>query len=221
MADNSNDGGMFYDMKEPSQMMDYGALTEATAYKGKGEKKFGAEFVLAPDHPDLTPMKEVAKAVARAEWGDGVDLSTIEWPFKNGDKASEKRIANGKAGDLYAGKVILRPRSKFAIELVWVENGKVITTPSDTQHAKRVAGQRFYKGILALGSFKFVAMDKPNAEEGGKPRQVVCYLNKVFSTGSGERIGGRSAQDAFKGYIGRAKTEDPTKGKVADDDIPV
>lgn len=218
MADKQNDG-MFYDMKEPSQMMDYGALTEAAAYKGKGEKKFGAEFVLPADHADLAPMKEIAKSVARAEWGDGVDLSTIEWPFKNGDKASEKRIANGKAGDLYAGKVIMRPRSKFAVELVWVENGKVITAQSDSTLAKQVVGQRFYKGVLALGSFKFVAMDKPNADEGGKPRQVVCYLNKVFSTGSGDRVGGRSAEDAFKGYIGRAKAEDPTKGKVADDDI--
>lgn len=219
MAEKSQtEGGAFFDMNEPATFMQYGGLTEMQAYKGEANKKYGGEFVLEPDHPDLPKMKALAIKLAREEWGESVDLNTIEWPFKSGNKLSEKRVAKGKAGDLYAGKVIMRPRSKFPIELVWVENGKVIKTTGDTDFAKAQAGQKFYLGVKALGSLKFQAMTLEGAEQDRK--LVVCYLNKVFSTQSGDRIGGRSAEDAFKGYIGRAKSEDPTRGKVADDDIP-
>ncbi len=204
-----------YFMNEPGTFMQYDSLTKATAYKGKGKEKFGAEFVLAPDHPDVAPMKALAAKLAREEWGDNVDFATIEWPFKNGNKLSEKRIANGKAGDLYAGKVVMRPRSDFAVELSWRENGKTIAVQSDTDAAKSQVNQRFYRGVLALGGFTFKAMTVDER------KFVTCYLNKVYSTGEGKRVGGgQSAEDAFKGYIGRAKTEDPTKGRVADDDIP-
>lgn len=219
MVDTKNDGGMFYDMKVAAQFMQYGGLTEKKGYKGNDTNaKYGAEFILAPDHPDLAPMKEIAKQVARAEWGDNVDVNTIEWPFKSGNKLSEKRVAKGKAGDLYAGKVIMRPRSLFAVELVWSENGAFVKTASDTEFAKLHVNTRFYPGVLASGSFKFQAMEIDGAE--GTRKLVVCYLNKVFSTGKGERVGGRSAEEAFKGYLGRASAEDPTKGRVADDDIP-
>lgn len=212
MTDNKNDGA-FFDMTQPAAFMNYGGLTEMKAYKGDQNKKYGGEFVLDPSNPDLAKMKELAKQVARARWGESVDLNTIEWPFKNGNKLSADRVAKGKQGDLYNGKVVMRPRSKFAIEMVWEENGALVKTTSDTALAKSVAGQRFYPGVQALGSLKFVAMDEPR-------KLVAVYLNKVFSTGEGERVGGRSAEEAFKGYIGRAKTEDPTRGKVADDDIP-
>lgn len=219
MAEKKQNDGLFYDMEQPAQFMQYGGLTEQKAYRGNDNKKYGAEFILAPEHSDLPKMKEIAKTVARSMWGDSVDLNTIEWPFKSGNKASEKRIAKGKAGDLYAGKVLLRPRSKFAIELVWEENGKVIKTTGDTEFAKAQVATRFYPGVLALGSLKFQAMEIDG--ENGTRKLVVCYLNKVFSTQTGERVGGRSAEEAFKGYIGRAKNEDPTKGSVRDDDIPL
>lgn len=205
-----------YDLSTPAPGLHL-ALVEPKPYmengKPKGDPKYGGLFVLPADHPDLVPMKQKAIAVARAEWGEGVELGTIGWPFSSGDAMAAARAAKGKNGDFYKGKAVLKSRSQFAPMASWIANGQVLEVPSNELSGN--AG-KFYSGVECLATFNFVAM----VVNGNK--YVTAYLNKVFSTGKGERVGGmgRPASEAFKGYIGRATTEDPTKGKVADDDIP-
>lgn len=206
-----------YDMTKPTPFL-HPALTEPKPYidevtgKAKGDPKYGGVFTLDADHPDLNPMKQKAIAVARAEWGDGVELAGINWPFGSGDKAAAKREAKNKNGDLYKGKAVLKARSLFEPMCSWVENGNVREVPSKELGPN---ASKFYSGVEALATFNFVPMTVD-----GK-RYVTAYLNKVFSTGKGQRVGGgKPAAEAFKGYLGRATAENPTAGKVADDDIP-
>lgn len=217
MTDQKEKGLGLYDLTKPARFL-HPALLEAKPYidpktkKAKGDPKYGGVFTLEADHPDVVPMKQKALAAARGEWGSDVDLNSIEWPFKNGDKLAEERVKINKKGDLYAGKVVLKARSLFEPMCSWIENGAVREVPSKELGA---AASKFFNGVEALATFNFVAMTVD-----GK-RYVTAYLNKLFSTGKGERVvGGRSAAEAFSGYIGKTTNENPTKGTGMDDDIP-
>jgi hypothetical protein len=205
MADNNG----IYDLKNPAPFLHFGALFEGQKYNGKGDPKFGGEFVFPADHPDLQPLKDKAISVAKAEW-PGVELATVGWPFKSGDKRAKERAEKGKDGKFYAGKAVLKSRSKYAIMVSWFDNGKIVEVASDDAVAK-ANSSKFFNGSECLASFNFT----PVVVDGKK--YITAYLNKVFATGKGERVGGgRSAAEAFKGYVGQATTEDPTVGTVAD-----
>jgi hypothetical protein len=203
-----------FDMTVPTTMV-WPALLEAKPYmeagKQKGEPKFGATFLFTPEHVDLKAAKALAVGVARGKW-PGISLKEVGWPVSSGDEYAAKRDAGGKDGALCKGKALLKARSKYEPMLSWVEGGKIKEIPSTT--AGSVAQAKFFSGASVLATFNFVAV-----EVSGK-KYVTAYLNKVFSTGKGERVGGgRSAAEAFKGYIGHATAEDPTAGSL-DDEIP-
>lgn len=211
-----------FDMTVAAPIM-HPALTEAKPYMengvAKGKPKYGVVFLLDPAHVDLAAMKQKAIAVARAEWGADVDLSlghgadTSGWPFADGNKASDKRIAKGKAGDAYKGKALLKAQSLFPPKCSWIGAGGKFTEVMSNELG--VNSNKFYAGAECVGQINFVPMIVT-----GK-KYVVAYLNLLFANGKGTRIQGegRSAAEAFKGYIGKATAADPTKGGL-DDDIP-
>lgn len=208
----TNQEGIF-DMTTATPML-WPALHEPKAYqengKDKGEKKYGATFVFSADHTDWKAIKDKAVSVARAKW-PGVELATVGWPFISGNDYAQKRQAKGKDGSYFTGKGMLKSRSVFEPRLCGIENGHM----TDYEGEGRVkAKAKFYSGVGSLAEFNFVAV-----EVNGK-RYVTAYLNMVFSTNKGERVGGgKSAAETFKGYVGTASAEDPTKGDL-DDEIP-
>lgn len=182
---------------------------DAKTGKEKGEPKFGATFLLTPDHPDFAGLKAKAAAVARAMWPDG-DFAGITFPFKSGDKYVAQRETAGKPSqkEIFGGKILLKGASMFPIALSATVNGKFTEFEGEAKEANKPL---FYSGVLALAEFNFVAYDL-------ETRSVTAYLGKVYSTNKGTRIGGgRSAAEAFKGYLGHASSENPTLG---DDEIP-
>ena len=84
-----------------------------------------------------------------------------------------------------------------------------------------VAKSKFYNGAIVVPRLNFVIKTK-NGDG------VKAYLDMVFATVGkdgkpGKKIGGISAAEAFKGYIGEMSSEDPTGGQGAsdlDDEIP-
>lgn len=221
-----------FDMTVPTTMMVYlykgvSALVSPAPYidpdtgKERGDPRFGAEFLFAADHPDLLPLKKLAAQMAQAKW-PGLDLSPaarkVKFPFANGNQRAADRKAKGKDGSLTVNKAILKASSKYAPMVSWIENGK-LTEIVSTDLANSPALGKFFSGAECLATFKFVTTEiKDKDAEGGIKRYVSAYLNKVFSTGKGTRVGGgRSAAEAFKGYIGQSTTEDPTAGDVGDD----
>jgi len=187
------------------------AFKDPKTGKDRGEPKYGCRFLFTSDHVDLAGLKAKMLAVGKSAWPDA-ELNTIKWPLRSGTQEIARAKANGKkAPDFLDGKAILSARSKFEPRLSGWENNRVTDYEGD---AKNKAKSKFYSGVEALGEFNFVAN-----EVDGK-RSVTCYLNQVFTTGKGKRMGGgQSAQEAFKGYTGHATQEDPTGGDL-DDEIP-
>lgn len=207
-----------YSLTKPV-VMSHPNLFEARAFGKKGKEsgvpKFSANFVFPVDHPDLKPLKQLAAKIARAKWPDR-DLKTLSFCFTNGDKLADKRKTAGKEdGEFQRGKVVVAARSRYEPRLAGVENGK----PLDYEGPARLAAKgKFYFGVEVLAQVNLVAYDGV----GNNPDGVTAYLNMVFTTNKGERLGGggQSAAEAFRGYIGSTTQEDPTAGAAVDDEIP-
>ena len=202
-------------------VLDFPHLFEAKAFKrnGKesGEPKFGANFIIPQDHPDLANLKATMARVAKAKWPSR-SLGELKFPLTAGDKLADKRKA--KAGkddaDHMRGKLVLTARSKFPPALGGRENGKDVDY--DTEIKKSQAKTKFYSGCEVLAQFNFVAY-----EGGTGPDGVTAYLQMVYTFNRGAKIAGagRSAAETFRGYTGTATEEDPTGGwEQAGDEIP-
>ncbi len=190
----------------------------------EGEPKYSANFIFSMDHPDLAGIKSAAIEAAKAGW-PGRDLKEIHWPWTAGNaliakRANKARVAGKQydpARDEYMkDKLVLPGRSKNPIQLIGIENRRPVeydTPVLITQNFKKM----FYPGVEALGVFTFVPY--PGV---GTDNNVACYLNMVLSTGKGTRLAfGRTAQEAFSGYLGGLSSEDPTGGAgFGDEEIP-
>ena len=205
-----------YDTTVPAPMIYTDTLFEARPFKDasgkeKGDPKFSALQIFRADHPDLQPMKAKAVAAAKAMWPNA-DLKEIRFPFKSGSADNKKRVEGGKkARDYMEGCVFITGRSKFQPRLSAFLAGKI--TDLETPLQQTANKGLFFGGAETLAEYNFVA-----SEVDGK-RSVTAYLNMVLTTGKGKRLtGGRSAAEAFKGYVGHTTDEDPTAG-VEDDEI--
>jgi Protein of unknown function (DUF2815) len=211
-------------------------LFEPKAFKPKGNRavdpstaKYSANFVIAPDHPDVQAMRHQILAVAQARWPGRDFTSGFAWPVGSGDKAADRRQeANRQAGKLgedgvsgrddgaYArGKLLLVARGKFAPGLAVIHNSAIVDLSTPALIATH-RGQFFF-GAEVLASVKFDAYDGV----GANPDGVCAYLNSVLATGRGERIAGeRSAATTFAGYAGKVTATDPLHGATRDSSMP-
>jgi hypothetical protein len=195
-------------------------LIDARQYKGKGDPKWDALFEL--DQADLDALKVTAIAVAKDKW-PGRDLKELNFPFKthtrmidkagkNAEKAG-KDVAKAKAraAELYKeGKFYLKSATKIEPELSYFDGPKWVVYDDKT---RKQAKKHFYNGAFLVPEFNFVAYAGDDDKDG-----ITAYINLALFAKNGERIGGRSGAEAFKGYAGKVTNEDPTGGGLEDDD---
>lgn len=203
--------------------LDFPHLFEAKAFvkngKPAGEPKFGANFIIDPNHVDLQNLKAAMAKVAKAKWPSRA-LGELKFPLSRGDELADKRKKKTGKDDAehLRGKLVITARSKFPPALGGRENGKDVDY--DTEIKRSQAKTKFYSGTECLAQFNFVAY------EGGQgPDGVTAYLQQVYTFNRGAKIAGagRSAAETFRGYTGTATEEDPTGGNwdtSSRDEIP-
>jgi hypothetical protein len=196
-------------------VMTFPNLHEAKAFgpKGKesGEPKFSANFLFAPDNKDFKAMKALAVQIAHQMW-PGRDVKELCFPFSSGDKLADDAKAKNKNAEFNRGKYVMAARSKYEPRLSGIENGVAVDYEGD---ARKAAKSKFFPGVEVLAQFNFVAYKGV----GRNPDGVTAYLNMVFTTGKGERLGGGApAAEVFSAYIGKPSNLDPVG--VMDDEIP-
>lgn len=200
---------LFPNLLEPKPFMKNG--------KAQGEPKYSASLIFEAENPDLKAMKEKVTSLARMRWPDK-PFSELAFPFSNGDKNADKRVAKGKQdGEHLRGKVLMKSSSKYEPRLSVLVDGKLVDL--DTDMLKAAHKGKFYNGVEVLAQINFVPYDPigENAKGG-----VTAYLNMVVSTGKGKRLsGGATASEVFKGYVGGISAEDPTGADNLDDVIGI
>jgi hypothetical protein len=66
-----------------------------------GKAKYGASFLFEEGSEELANLKAKAVAVARAKWGDDVDLKGLKFPFTKGTKLKKLADEKKKDGSFY------------------------------------------------------------------------------------------------------------------------
>lgn len=197
------------------------AYTDRRTKKSSGDPKFSVRLVIDPNTDDFTVIKKLCVDAARAKW-PGRALSELKFPFTKGDdviakaKTSAARDNKTYDGNLdwLSGKITIWCRSTFRPKMAAIVNGKVADVAEDD---KQSIQKHFFSGAEAHVVLKVNAYD----EVGTNPAGVNIYLNEVFATGKGKKIGGnRSAASTFSGYAGKMSAEDPTSGFHEDEDVP-
>lgn len=193
--------------------------------KETGEAKYSGVWCFEPNSTDLANLKAKAAEAAKAKW-PGRALGELQFPFKDGTKECERRLAKlkaegkdeGERGDFMKGKVLMKASSKFQPKLsVWLPGSKAPVELTD-EAAFKAHGGKFYFGVQSMVEVNFVPYDA--VREGDKDG-ITAYVQQVCSINKGERLaGGRSAAETFKGYSGTVSNEDPTGGSAMDDEIP-
>jgi Protein of unknown function (DUF2815) len=174
-----------------------------------GTETFDATIELTKE--EVTPVLEVIKKVAAQKW-PGKSLKELKLPLKKAEVAIAEAIAKGKDASIYTeGTYLLEARSKYQPPLSWAEAGKLVELDGTNLN---VAKQKFYNGAIVVPRLNFVIKTK-NGDG------VKAYLDMVFATVGkdgkpGKKIGGISAAEAFKGYVGAVSGEDPTGGQATE-----
>lgn len=94
------------------------SLFEKDSYVANGkESKPQYKLELAFEPGALSTIEDKLADAAVKEWGAGADAQydagTINTPIKDGDKMAAKREAEGKTGDAYKGKDVIRANTQY------------------------------------------------------------------------------------------------------------
>jgi hypothetical protein len=170
--------------------------------KEQGEAKFSSSFLFEADSDELKNLKANAVKIAKAKWGDDIDLKSLKFPFTNGAALKKKADNKGKDGSFYEGQVMMKSSSKFAPTVL---DGRQ-DPPAETIDQKLL-----YSGCYVAGEVNFVAYNGDDDEDGNEvPGGVTAYLNAIVFVAKGDRIAGKDHAAAFRGITGSASSEDPT-----------
>jgi hypothetical protein len=211
--------------------------------QGQAKPVYSATFLIDPAAPlfigkdksitqrCLTIAKEefpglFAEAITAAKANGGATVlgvlkhlkaAGVSFPFDRGDEINAERARDGKKPyDWAPGKIMFRaskPTHKANGDeipppaLGSVESGKGVLYNRATDLA--LNGAKFYHGAEVFFSVQFAGFSID-----GK-RHIKAYLNKVFVTGKGERLGGGGAE-TFNSFLGNVTNTNPT-----DDEVPL
>lgn len=163
--------------------------------------------------------------LAKEKFGEDFDvvqavkLGALSWPFKSGDlKADEK----GEKADHYRGKKYWRAKAMSEINgspnspALYFENNGLVQLHRGTLAGDRDIGNKFYGGAICTAEVTAVAGTS------GPNKYVTLYVNSVVFERDGDRLGGGSGMERFRGVRGGKTDYDPSEGMEAglDDEIP-
>lgn len=149
---------------------------------------------------------------AAAEWGQKVvddwadEKIDIIFPFINGDKQAAKREAEGKSGDAYKGKMILRAHTTFNNMGVDGPGGAAVYGP-DTAKVEAVNQDIVYPGCYGILAVTFGAYKNNDGDFA-----ITAYLVAFQKTKDGERLVTPQDHSTLFKPVGRTATAGAAEG---------
>ncbi len=202
--------GFFNNQRKPVRAI-YCNVIETAKIPKNGKmidtEKYDVTLILDAD--DIKGLKDKAIEVARLVW-PGRDLKELKFPFKKSDEVAAKKKAKKQDADvsMYTpGTFVMSARSGFEVGLSWLD-GTTVKDKLDKNDP--LVKRKFYHGVWLAVTVNFAPFT------GDDDDGITAYLDSVMWMKDGDRIGGRSGADAFRGYVGALSGEDPTAGKASD-----
>jgi hypothetical protein len=190
-----------------------GSLFEKETYTDdrgvEGTPAYKIEMAFDPEDVGGLETKVIEAAVEK--WGPQAEQDYLDGkirdPLKDGDELAAARVAKGKKGDAYEGKIVIRANT------IWNKHGEDgpggISVYKEDGATELVIGEygTIFNGCMGVAALTVHAYDGIG---GGQPG-VKFYLSAFQKTGEGERLmGERDYSQVFK-PVGR--TEGATAGR--------
>lgn len=201
----------------------------------KGDPEYSFEAICDPEKLEqwnvlerdatefvIGDIQKWAVKLAKQKWGanfnvkDAVKQGGLGWPWKNGDKKADEK---GSKADHYRGRKHFRAKAKAKIgERINApalyeaqEGGKLVQLMRSTEEGKARIGELFYGGAVCTAEVNVV----PTETAQGK--FITLYFNSIVFEKHGERLGGGSIMERFRGVQGGDTDYDPSAGMGGSD----
>jgi len=138
-------------------------------WEGETEGEYQCTLLFNKQSDVATVQKAVSDAL-KDEFGDNVPKG-IEMPWKRGEEVTDKE---GNVRDGYAGKIVVKTKSKFKPIILWPDTTQMTDLDSDE---------------FQSGDYARVKVEAKVWTFAGK-KGVSCYLKVIQKTRTGERFGG-------------------------------
>lgn len=182
----------FIKIKTPVFRLSYPDLLEARAYDDKTPAKFGLTMLI-PKTADIESLREAARTVARAKWGDKMPKD-LRSPFRDGDE---------KEDEAYHGHWFIKATSNKR-PAVFNERVEPIVDASE-----------IYAGCYCLATINPFAYDTKGN------RGISFGLLAVQKVRDGEPFSGRgNPADDFEPVSGGGSGSASSSRQPGDEDIP-
>ena len=180
---------------------------------GKREGKPSYKFEQAFEEDDMIGEDRFEDRVLAAcilKWGEDIKDDFLDggvrW-YWDGDELAQKREKNGKPGDAYAGKIVLRGHTIYNKHGEPGEPGGIHVYDEDVEPVDAVNQDKIYRGCYGIVGVQI----NPYEDDEGRKR-VSYYLVAFQKTKDGERLAtGSDGSDLFK-PVGRQEKRSRRKG---------
>jgi hypothetical protein len=178
---------------------------ERDQFNEQSAPRYTAE--VAYNRGELDDLFDKCLDFAVATWGEGADAEDAELilPIKNGDDMAAKRETEGKPGDVYVGKDVIRANTIFNKDGDRADGGILVYAPNGKDKIGIVNRDEVYNGcavILGITLSSYTTQDGKNA--------ITFYLSAVQKADEGERINTGSNHDQLfqdQKPVGRQNSE--------------
>lgn len=186
------------------------ALFERDIYKDEktgteGGPKYKIEMVFDPDQVQGEgTIEDAIIEEGCAFFGDAFEDAYLDGrvsgPFKDGTEFAADREANGKKGDAYKGKIIMRADSKYNAQGNEDAGGAAVYGPGGGEDPVTVAN----KSVVYQGCFGIAAVTLHFWKDSRKQMCCKFYLSAFQKTRDGEKLVSSADHGKLFKPIGRA-----------------
>lgn len=180
------------------------SLFERDAFKGEEGSKPGEpmyKIELAFDPEQLVAAEDALVATCVAKWGAGAeadyDAGRIATPVLEGNVIKAAREERKKNGDVYGGKLVLRPNTQFN-KNGKAEPGGIYVCGPDAAELTAAQSSEIYAGIYGI------ALVTPKAYIAQGKKGVKFYLVAFQKTRDGEKLFSADHSNLFSPVSGGA-----------------
>ena len=188
------------------------SMFEKDQFNDEATPCYKIEMAFEPD--DLADIEAALGRAAAEKWGAGAEddyfAGKIIDPIKVGDKMAAKREEKGKAGDAYAGKMVIRAHTIYNRHGQDAPGGIFVCGPGGSGDEIGAANrQEVYGGCYGQAALTIGTYDDARSGD----HALMFYLSAFQKTRDGERL--MEARDYNKVFkpVGREEGEGTTRRK--------
>lgn len=183
------------------------SVFEMDKFNDKANASYKIELAF-DDNEELDDLYKEMYDFAVATWGAGADAedAPLVIPLKDGNKMADKREKDGKNGDAYKGKIVLRANTIYNQHGENAPGGLKIVNENSDGYLEFSEHDKFYRGCEARIALTLKAyMHKYKVRDGEEIEEpaITCYISAVQYCGPGERLAGERDDTKLFAPVGR------------------